>query len=426
MTMLAETDTNPIRKFISYRDQVAYDTLDNLLLKVGERDLKIQGDLTPEEREKYGLDSNQAGDDADALRGRKIAAALKHKRLQGIDSQVKTYDFNNGETTIGVTLDEAKMAAASGKRAAELGQAAVMGGFSASNIASGLGWEKQRLASGFFSSEWLHLSAFSWGGFMPTGAKSGFSTSQNLENLIFGTSETNSLMTRYEMAWQDFYRKEQKIHEKIAKARNEDPKSLQGRLRIHCNNFSEPIRCDVNAGDKYRFTDFTIDQALVNKTALLAEENFQSQNPTTMRALYATRSDNSRTVNQDSRTPFTTEKEMLYLAHDFPAVVYSVEYAIENEFDSVLLDSKACASFSFYPFHRSLYHQAEAVLDALVWKKVKVMADFLVNRELEEEETDEEKALVSQIVPQQSHNDMVTLQADSNKDLHRLSGERKP
>lgn len=47
--MLGETETNPIRRFISYRDQVAYNTLDHLLVKVGERDFKIQGGLTPEE-----------------------------------------------------------------------------------------------------------------------------------------------------------------------------------------------------------------------------------------------------------------------------------------------------------------------------------------------------------------------------------------
>jgi hypothetical protein len=45
--------------------------------------------------------------------------------------------------------------------------------------------------------QWLHLAAFSWGGYLPSDHRTGFSTSQNLENLIFGTSETNSLMTRY-------------------------------------------------------------------------------------------------------------------------------------------------------------------------------------------------------------------------------------
>jgi hypothetical protein len=49
-----------------------------------------------------------------------------------------------------------------------------------------------------FSFQWLHLSAFSWGGFADvTQTEDGYSTSQNFENLVFGTSETNSVMTRY-------------------------------------------------------------------------------------------------------------------------------------------------------------------------------------------------------------------------------------
>nr|XP_036586389.1 uncharacterized protein CTRU02_03774 [Colletotrichum truncatum]KAF6796796.1 hypothetical protein CTRU02_03774 [Colletotrichum truncatum] len=199
MTMLSETEKNPIRKFISLKNINACNTLNDLMLKVGERDLKIQGDLSPKEREACGLKPEQEAYDKAALNGfnrRKISEALKQKRLQGINSQIKRYNFYNGQTTIEVVLEASKMESASGKRPSQLTQAVVMGGVSASDIATGLDWEKGRLASGFYSSEWLHLSAFSWGGFLPAGAKSGFSTSQNLENLIFGTSETNSLMTR--------------------------------------------------------------------------------------------------------------------------------------------------------------------------------------------------------------------------------------
>ncbi|KPM38845.1 hypothetical protein AK830_g7698 [Neonectria ditissima] len=370
LTMLGKTGTNPIRKFISYKDREACDILSQLLLKVGERDIKIQGSLTPEKRAALGLDLEQEEYDkatADGFKPRKIGAALKEKRLQGINSQVKTYGSNYGHTTIEVKLEEAKMTAASGKRASQLSQATVMGGISASNIASGLGWEQQRLSSGFFSSEWLHLLAFSWGGFMPAGAKSGFST-----------SETNSLMTRYEMAWQDFYRKEQKLYSKLAIASKEEPISLQGQLKVHCNDFSEPI-------------SFTINEVLVDEVEQAGEQNLGSEVPETMRELYNPLGDTTRTLHQDSRTPeaFTSEAEMLLIAHDFPAIVYSVEYMIKNSFTSILLDSKACADFSFFPFQRSLCHQAEAVLDALVWKAIKEMADALVNQKLGEKRTEE-------------------------------------
>ncbi|KAK4194827.1 hypothetical protein QBC40DRAFT_311178 [Triangularia verruculosa] len=378
MTMLGEMETTPIRKFISLDDQDAYEALNGLLLKVGERDLKIQGGLTDAERKAFGLDSEQAGHDkatANELRGRKIGAALKEKRLQGIGSQVKTYDFDNGQPKIEITLEEAKMTAASGKRAAQLTQAAVMGGVSASDVARGLRWETQRLASGFFSSEWLHLAAFSWGGFELAGAKSGFSTSQNLENLVFGTSETNSLMTRYEMAWQDFYRTEKKLYDKMTGVTKDEPIPPQGRLEIHCNNFSQAIRYDFYNGtsQKYEFGEYTIDKTLVNEIERLAEENSQSQHPSTMCALCDPMDDHTQKIVQDSRTPevSTTERQMLLLAHDFPYVVYSIEYKVKNEFVSILFDEKPCATFSFYPFQRSLYHQAEAVLDALVWREIK-------------------------------------------------------
>jgi hypothetical protein len=44
--------------------------------------------------------------------------------------------------------------------------------------------------------QWLHKSAFSWGGLQDSGADV-WDTSQVPENLLFGTSETNSVMIRY-------------------------------------------------------------------------------------------------------------------------------------------------------------------------------------------------------------------------------------
>ncbi|KAJ4066478.1 hypothetical protein NW756_009985 [Fusarium oxysporum] len=60
-----------------------------------------------------------------------------------------------------------------------------------------------------------------------------FSTSQNIENLVFGTSETSSLMTRYETAWQKFF-----LAERDLAGTDED---ITGTLNILCNDFSKPI-----------------------------------------------------------------------------------------------------------------------------------------------------------------------------------------
>jgi len=52
--------------------------------------------------------------------------------------------------------------------------------------------------------EWLHRCAYSWGGLQGENPD----TSQVPENLIFGTGECNSVMTRYEKAWQELIRRE--------------------------------------------------------------------------------------------------------------------------------------------------------------------------------------------------------------------------
>jgi hypothetical protein len=52
--------------------------------------------------------------------------------------------------------------------------------------------------------EWLHRSAFSWGGLRERKPH----ISQVPQNMIFGTGECNSVMTRYEKAWQRMVEKE--------------------------------------------------------------------------------------------------------------------------------------------------------------------------------------------------------------------------
>ncbi|KAK6525428.1 hypothetical protein TWF694_005566 [Orbilia ellipsospora] len=65
----------------------------------------------------------------------------------------------------------------------------------------------------FYIAEWLHLSAFSWGGLLNTDDEKddNYMTSQTYWNLIFGTSETNSVMTRFEKAWQTLFEDEAEI-----------------------------------------------------------------------------------------------------------------------------------------------------------------------------------------------------------------------
>ena len=123
---------------------------------------------------------------------------------------------------------------ARGERKSFPGQASQMAG-SSTEIAKALGWETggrvtslidssrtpalEWDAPGTYTSEWLHRIAWSWGSEGTPGMN------QSSSNFIFGSSEANSLMTRYEKAWQSLFYKEaqfnaewEKVGQKLSSA----------------------------------------------------------------------------------------------------------------------------------------------------------------------------------------------------------------
>ncbi|KAF4463143.1 hypothetical protein FALBO_10045 [Fusarium albosuccineum] len=132
-----------------------------------------------------------------ARRGKAPTDEQNRKREESAYELNWCYNRYEGMTDLEVDLDWRKMDNASGKRGGEAGQQAVMGNVSASDIAGKMGWPAGRMATGLVAAEWIHLSAFSWGGFADASDENGYFTSQNVENLVFGTSETNSIMTRH-------------------------------------------------------------------------------------------------------------------------------------------------------------------------------------------------------------------------------------
>jgi hypothetical protein len=78
-------------------------------------------------------------------------------------------------------------------------------------------------------------------------------------------------------------------------------------------------------------------------------------------------------------------QEMLILAHDFPFIVYSIQYDLQAYFHSRIFrsDDMSC-SVPFFPFRRPFYHRAEAILDDLVFKefygKAKKESDVLKSK----------------------------------------------
>ncbi|CAE6466773.1 unnamed protein product [Rhizoctonia solani] len=77
-----------------------------------------------------------------------------------------------------------------------ISQKSVMNGKSATKVAEIFGWDTFGPSSsgGAHRAEWLHRSAFSFGGLGFTGSNN----SQNARNLIFGSVEANTLMMRHE------------------------------------------------------------------------------------------------------------------------------------------------------------------------------------------------------------------------------------
>ncbi|KAH6617614.1 hypothetical protein F5144DRAFT_633818 [Chaetomium tenue] len=117
---------------------------------------------------------------------------------------------------------------ASGKRKGVPSQGQQMGG-SATTVALAAEWAnpRDRVKSqgtmwdspGVYPAEWLHRSAFSWGNI------NDIKFPQSTFNLIFGSSEANSLMTRYEKAWQRLFVRERSLQKQLP-----GPAASQSRL----------------------------------------------------------------------------------------------------------------------------------------------------------------------------------------------------
>ncbi|KAF3148957.1 hypothetical protein TWF594_000410 [Orbilia oligospora] len=115
-------------------------------------------------------------------------------------------------------ITAAKIDAAYGTRASALNQGAVMEGISASDVANALswsdmratpinGWDKERFAK----AEWLHRVGYAYGGLTDDDPTS----SQKKHNLIFGSSETNSIMTRYEDVYRNAIIRERTLSQQL-------------------------------------------------------------------------------------------------------------------------------------------------------------------------------------------------------------------
>lgn len=152
------------------------------------------------------------------------------------------------------------------------------------------------------------------------------------------------------MAWQQLLRTEREL--------TAYPDEISGTLSICCNDFSNPIVCDTkNEKGEYgtgmfKFTDTEL--KLLEGSDLKAKAAYDKLKGSNL----------------------TAKEQMLVLAHDFPFIVYSIDYGLSINFKSRLfnMDKMQCW-FSFFPFSRKSYHRSEAILDALIFKTLEAKAN---------------------------------------------------
>ncbi|KAF4337444.1 hypothetical protein FBEOM_8673 [Fusarium beomiforme] len=295
------------------------------------------------------------------IRGREMSQenqARVYAGMQAMFRQACAY----GPGNLTGFLDARKMRAVVGKRKEERGQAAVMANCSATEVAHGFGWPTNKLATGFSVAEWLHLSAYSWGGLEESGEYLS-SSSQTPENLVFGTSETNSLMTRYEVAWQKLLLEEQDMVEclRAYRSNNGVVKDAEATLQISINDPRTPVCYDKLSDGNYKRPFFFFDGNEIEyiRNNLLA----------TFADLPAGSVDDPLSISQLPNTVPTTQRRMLKLAQYYPSVAYSITYAVQLETPSKILSSPGVtqALYFFYPFQRPFFHTAESQLDDLIW-----------------------------------------------------------
>ncbi|KPM44467.1 hypothetical protein AK830_g2095 [Neonectria ditissima] len=247
-----------------------------------------------------------------------------------------------------VHIDADKIKKARGKRKTQKTQEQVMCGIGAPALAASFGWSKN-VYSSLTNAEWLHLVGFAYGGFLEAGAKNSWETSQIPYNLVFGTSETNSLMTRYETAWQEFMTRESKLRallyaselehlsQGIVAAPFEPPK---GTLRIQTNNPHTDLEYDVYnseapAGKKYSTWEY--DRSKKDSLGPIIEQGLGED------------------VSIDTIDDIT--KSFFFIANtiDYELVLHDESY--------VLGAAGFWGKAKFSPFQRPLLHSAEVFLD---------------------------------------------------------------
>ncbi|KAF3940813.1 hypothetical protein ABW19_dt0201996 [Dactylella cylindrospora] len=258
-----------------------------------------------------------------------------------------------------IVLSSKKILNAKGTRKGQKSQKDVMG-FSASQLAERvLKWtapdpvktkcKKRQMKNGLYIAEWLHLCAYSWGGLLnTTNDEKNLESSQTVGNLVLGTSEANSCMTRYESSWQALFLDEAHFAEKIKG--NGQTVNITGFLEVQRNPEGYERGHDEHAPGE------------------TPEYVWQSVN-----------------LFQDDHALANYAAKAKLLAY---TVFYqpSITAPEGSEYSSLILRRKsptARDSAVFYPFSRRFFHRSEYLLDSALYQAMYILT---ANEKLKEED----------------------------------------
>ncbi|KLO91680.1 uncharacterized protein LW93_4577 [Fusarium fujikuroi] len=285
-------------------------------------------------------------------------------------------------------INAQKVIRAAGSRKGQKDQKAVMG-FSASYFADQvLGWswrpgpkatlKDRQMSNGLYIAEWLHLSAYSWGGIQQGTNTSAQKSSQTKKNLVFGTSEANSCMTRYEKAWQQLFKDEKLLRDKLAdeqaKASTTSTTSTTSKTSKKSKKSKKSMVTEIEkygkGNDKRTYLQGELSVVCNTKSGPYLFDEIDTE---------------TEKYVWKKRNPIEEDSTLAKLAEEFPFLAYNIRYEIRlmgqsrilaplGESDSdvagteyelpTILHMKAM----FYPFSRRFYHRSEHLLDSALYQ----------------------------------------------------------
>ncbi|KAF3283634.1 hypothetical protein TWF970_000812 [Orbilia oligospora] len=304
----------------------------------GDYDTYIENTVLTEYLTKEVTDERQVPKDIDADILKKlekdhakgIAALAAFNKITGKD------EYTDYTAPAPTRITAAKIDAAYGTRASALNQGAVMEGISASDVANALswsdmratpinGWDKER----FSKAEWLHRVGYAYGGLTdddPT-------TSQKKYNLIFGSSETNSIMTRYEDVYRNAIIRERTL-------------SQQLQLIYDKASMANPAAQFVNATLATKLTDKGAKLRLEGKSYI-------------------------REKIAVPKAKLTSEpKAWTDISKRYPWLCSGLEYDFELDKPSLMFKVARKWNTDFFPFDRLFFTRLEGIVDDAICLKL--------------------------------------------------------